>query len=115
MEGSLKRLRLERIDLYQLHIPDPATSFDKSMETLAELRDQGKIRLIGLSNVTREHVERRGRLRQLSRCIIVTASPIGSGSMYWTIVNRTGLRLPMVSLGCGQSRWRRAGAGRKDA
>ena len=58
VEGSLKRLRLDRIDLYQLHTPDPATSFDKSVETLAELRDQGKIRLIGLSNVTREHVER---------------------------------------------------------
>lgn len=58
VEGSLKRLRLERIDLYQLHTPDPATSFDKSMEALADLRDQGKIRLIGLSNVTREHVER---------------------------------------------------------
>jgi pyridoxine 4-dehydrogenase len=58
VEGSLKRLRLERIDLYQLHTPDPATSFDKSMEALAELREQGKIRLLGLSNVTREHVER---------------------------------------------------------
>jgi pyridoxine 4-dehydrogenase len=58
VEGSLQRLRRERIDVYQLHIPDPATSFDKSMETLAELREQGKIRLIGLSNVTREHIER---------------------------------------------------------
>lgn len=58
VEGSLKRLRMDRIDLYQLHTPDPATSFDKSVETLAELRKQGKIRLIGLSNVTREHVER---------------------------------------------------------
>jgi pyridoxine 4-dehydrogenase len=58
VEGSLKRLRLDRIDVYQLHTPDPATSFDKSVEALAELRDQGKVRLIGLSNVTREHVER---------------------------------------------------------
>jgi pyridoxine 4-dehydrogenase len=58
VEGSLKRLRLERIDLYQLHAPDPATSFDKSVEALAELQRQGKIRLIGLSNVTREHIER---------------------------------------------------------
>jgi pyridoxine 4-dehydrogenase len=58
VEGSLKRLRLERIDLYQLHIPDPAVSFDASMETLAKLQEQGKIRHIGLSNVTREHVER---------------------------------------------------------
>jgi len=58
VEGSLKRLRLDRIDLYQLHTPDPATSFDKSMAALAELQAEGKIRLIGLSNVTREHIER---------------------------------------------------------
>jgi len=58
VEGSLKRLRLDRIDVYQLHIPDPAVSFDASMETLARLREQGKIRYVGLSNVTREHVER---------------------------------------------------------
>src|SRR6202165_3754971 len=58
VEGSLKRLRLDRIDVYQLHIPDPDVSFDVSIETLAALRAEGKIRLIGLSNVTREHVER---------------------------------------------------------
>src|SRR5580765_2927909 len=43
VEGSLKRLRLERIDVYQLHTPDPVVSFDASVETLAELRNQGKI------------------------------------------------------------------------
>jgi aryl-alcohol dehydrogenase-like predicted oxidoreductase len=58
VEASLKKLRLERIDLYQLHIPDHAISFEASLETLAELRSQGKIRLIGLSNITREHIER---------------------------------------------------------
>jgi pyridoxine 4-dehydrogenase len=58
VEGSLKRLRLDRIDIYQLHIPDPAVSFDASMETLARLQQQGKIRHLGLSNVTMEHVER---------------------------------------------------------
>jgi pyridoxine 4-dehydrogenase len=58
VEGSLARLNLERIDVYQLHIPDPAVSFDASMETLAELRTEGKIRHVALSNVTREHVER---------------------------------------------------------
>jgi len=57
-EGSLKRLRLDRIDVYQLHTPDPVVPFDASIETLADLREQGKIRLIGLSNVTREHIER---------------------------------------------------------
>ena len=58
VEGSLKRLRLDRIDVYQLHIPDPAVSFDASMSTLAHLREQGKIRHVALSNVTLEHLER---------------------------------------------------------
>jgi pyridoxine 4-dehydrogenase len=58
IEGSLKRLRLDRIDVYQLHIPDPAVSFDASVETLAQLRHEGKIRLVALSNVTQEHIER---------------------------------------------------------
>jgi pyridoxine 4-dehydrogenase len=58
VEGSLKRLKLDRIDVYQLHIPDPAVSFESSVETLAELRNEGKIRLVALSNVTREHIER---------------------------------------------------------
>jgi pyridoxine 4-dehydrogenase len=62
VEGSLKRLRLDRIDVYQLHIPDPVVSFDASMETLARLRDEGKIRLVGLSNVTQEHIERASRI-----------------------------------------------------
>jgi aryl-alcohol dehydrogenase-like predicted oxidoreductase len=58
IEGSLKRLRLDRIDVYQLHVPDPASSFDASMETLARLKQQGKIRHVALSNVTLEHIHR---------------------------------------------------------
>ena len=58
VEGSLKRLRLNRIDLYQLHAPAPATPFRASVDALAELQHEDKIRLVGLSNVTREHVER---------------------------------------------------------
>ena len=58
LEGSLKRLRLERIDVYQLHTPDLAVSFDASMEALAKLKEEGKIRHVALSNVTREHIER---------------------------------------------------------
>lgn len=58
VEGSLKRLRLDRIDVYQLHHPDPIVPLEASLETLAELRKQGKIRLVALSNVTREHIER---------------------------------------------------------
>src|SRR6202158_1588369 len=62
LEGSLKRLRLDRIDVYQLHAPDNAVSWEASVEALAKLREQGKIRHIGLSNVTREHVERARRI-----------------------------------------------------
>jgi aryl-alcohol dehydrogenase-like predicted oxidoreductase len=58
VNGSLRRLKLDRIDVYQLHIPDPTVSFDASMQTLEKLRQQGKIRHIALSNVTLEHLER---------------------------------------------------------
>jgi pyridoxine 4-dehydrogenase len=58
IEGSLKRLRLDRIDVYQLHVPDPAVSFDASIEALARLKEQGKIRHVALSNVTLEHIQR---------------------------------------------------------
>jgi pyridoxine 4-dehydrogenase len=58
VEGSLRRLRLDRIDLYQLHTPDPVVPLDASIETLANMQSEGKIRLIGLSNVTVEHIER---------------------------------------------------------
>jgi pyridoxine 4-dehydrogenase len=58
VEGSLKRLRIERIDVYQLHAPDNVVSLDDSVKTLADLRHEGKIRMVGLSNVTQEHIER---------------------------------------------------------
>jgi aryl-alcohol dehydrogenase-like predicted oxidoreductase len=58
VEGSLKRLRVDRIDLYQLHIPDPIVPFEASLGALVEMQKQGKIRLIGLSNVTQEHIVR---------------------------------------------------------
>jgi aryl-alcohol dehydrogenase-like predicted oxidoreductase len=58
VEGSLKRLRRERIDVYQLHIPDPLVSLESSLGALVQMQAEGKIRLIGLSNVTREHIER---------------------------------------------------------
>src|SRR5213596_1722101 len=49
LDGSLKRLRLDRIDVYQLHAPDNAVSFEASVEALAGLRKQGKIRHVALS------------------------------------------------------------------
>ena len=50
-EGSLKRLKLDRIDLYQLHRPDSRVPFEDTVRALAELRDEGKVRHVGLSNV----------------------------------------------------------------
>jgi pyridoxine 4-dehydrogenase len=58
VEGSLKRLRLDRIDVYQLHAPDPVVPLNASIETLANMQSQGKIRFVALSNVTVDHIER---------------------------------------------------------
>ena len=52
VEGSLKRLRVERIDVYQLHAPDPKVPFADSIGALADAQRAGKIRHIGVSNVT---------------------------------------------------------------
>jgi len=57
IEGSLGRLRLERIDLYQLHAPDPNVPFVESVGALADLQRLGKIRHIGISNVTVAQLE----------------------------------------------------------
>ena len=50
-EGSLRRLRRDQIDLYQLHRPDPAVPYEESLGTLVELQQEGKVRHIGVSNV----------------------------------------------------------------
>jgi aryl-alcohol dehydrogenase-like predicted oxidoreductase len=57
-ESSLLRLRLDRIDLYQLHTVDPKVPIEDSVAALAELQEEGKVRHIGLSNVTVEEIER---------------------------------------------------------
>ena len=57
IDGSLKRLKLERIDLYQLHAPDPAVPFEDSVRTLADAQREGKIRHVGLSNVSVKQLE----------------------------------------------------------
>jgi len=56
-DESLLRLRLDTIPLYQLHTPDPKVPFEESVGALAELREEGKIRHVGLSNVGRSHIE----------------------------------------------------------
>jgi pyridoxine 4-dehydrogenase len=56
-EGSLKRLRVERIDLYYLHRPDPQVPYEESIGALKELRDEGKIRHVAVSNASRQCLE----------------------------------------------------------
>jgi aryl-alcohol dehydrogenase-like predicted oxidoreductase len=55
-EGSLRRLRLEQIPLYQFHAPDPKVPYEESLGAIVELKAQGKIRHIGLSNVTEARI-----------------------------------------------------------
>jgi aryl-alcohol dehydrogenase-like predicted oxidoreductase len=57
-EGSLRRLKVDRIDLYQLHSPDNKVPFEESVGTLKQLQDEGKIRHIGMSNVSVDELNR---------------------------------------------------------
>src|SRR5947209_4215004 len=67
-DGSLRRLKLERIELYQLHRIDPAVAFEDQLGTLQDLQQQGKIRHIGLSEVSVADIE---RARTLVRIVSV--------------------------------------------
>ena len=103
VEGSLKRLRLDRIDVYQLHIPDPVVSFDASVETLAALRSEGKIRLVALSNVTQEHIERARKIVP----IVSVQNRYGFADREWDYVvnycQRNGIAfIPWFPLGAGK-------------
>jgi len=57
LEGSLKRLKLERIDVYQLHAPDPNVPYEDQIGALAKFQREGKVRHVGLSNVTVKQLE----------------------------------------------------------
>ena len=62
VEMSLRRLKLERIELYQLHRIDPRTPLEESLGALKQMQEQGKIRHIGLSEVTQEEIEEAGKI-----------------------------------------------------
>jgi aryl-alcohol dehydrogenase-like predicted oxidoreductase len=66
IEDSLQRLRTDYIDLYQVHWPDPRTSYEETAEALLELKRAGKIRAIGVSNYSIEAMERFGKVTPLS-------------------------------------------------
>jgi pyridoxine 4-dehydrogenase len=102
-EGSLRRLKLERIDLYQFHAPDPKVPFAKSVETLAELQRAGKIRHIGVSNVTVKQLEEARRI-----------APIVSVQNEYNIGNRSdeGVLLACEQAGIAFIPWYPLGAGK---
>src|SRR3984893_1236301 len=66
LEGSLRRLGLEQIDLYQLHRPDPKVPFAESVGALIGFRREGKIRHIGLSNVDERQLEQARRITEIA-------------------------------------------------
>lgn len=68
LEGSLRRLRIDRIDVYQLHTVDPRVPIEESVAALRDLQVQGKIRHIGVSNV---NVEELSRARTVARLVSV--------------------------------------------
>src|SRR3954453_23456565 len=78
IEGSLQRLRLERIDLYQFHAPDPNVPFTESVGALVDLQRAGKIRHIGISNVTVAQLE-----------VARSVTPIVSVQNLYNLRNRT--------------------------
>ncbi len=78
-EASLQRLKVERIDLYQLHRPDPKVPFAESVGMLATLQQEGKIRHVGLSNVTVEQIKDAQKI-----------VPIASVQNRFSIAERTG-------------------------
>jgi pyridoxine 4-dehydrogenase len=61
-EGSLRRLRVEQIPLYQLHAPDPNVPYAESVGAIAELQKEGKIRHVGVSNVSEEQLREAQRI-----------------------------------------------------
>ena len=106
LEGSLKRLGVEAIDLYQLHCADPRVPYAESVGTLAQLKTEGKIRRIGISNVSVSQIEaarretgivsvqnafniRHGRSRDvLDYCaanglVFIPWMPLGDGAISW--------------------------------
>jgi aryl-alcohol dehydrogenase-like predicted oxidoreductase len=65
VEDSLRRLRTDYIDIYQVHWPDPLVPIEETAETMQELLDQGKIRAIGVSNFSVAQIERFRRIAKL--------------------------------------------------
>jgi aryl-alcohol dehydrogenase-like predicted oxidoreductase len=65
-EDSLRRLKVDAIDLYQIHWPDPESEIEEGWTEMARLKDEGKVRWIGVSNFKPEHMERCRRIAPIT-------------------------------------------------
>ena len=101
-ERSLRRLRVDTIDLYQLHMPDPKVPIEESVGALEELRAEGKIRQIGVSNVFGDELERALDEPRSSRCRTATASCTATRTVTCGICERG------VSRTCPRGHWQTA-------
>jgi aryl-alcohol dehydrogenase-like predicted oxidoreductase len=110
-EASLRRLRLDRLDLYQFHAHDPEIPIEESVGALEQLRAEGKIRLIGLSNVSVEQLKLAQSVARIASVQnefnrgLLTSEPVletcereGIGFMPWAPLGE-GLRGPAYELG----------------
>ncbi|HEX8093713.1 aldo/keto reductase [Jatrophihabitans sp.] len=86
-EASLRRLRTDRIDLYQLHRVDPAVPIEDSVQAMAELVEAGKVRAIGLSEVSVAELARAAQVAPIasvqSEFSLWTREPVGNGVLSW--------------------------------
>jgi aryl-alcohol dehydrogenase-like predicted oxidoreductase len=110
-EGSLRRLHLDTIDLYQFHRPDPKVPYEESVGALVRLREEGKIRMIGLSNVSVEQLERARRLTEIvsvqnrynladreSEPVLIRCEELGLAFLPWGPLGRGELTRPSSAL-----------------
>jgi len=66
VEGSLRRLGVDTIDLYQIHWPDPEEEIEEGWETLARFKEQGKVRWVGVSNFSVEQMKRAQKIAPIT-------------------------------------------------
>ena len=115
IEGSLKRLRLERIDVYQLHVPDPAVSFDASMEALRGSRSRARFATSGSPTSRSSTFNARRRSSPSSACRTATASPIASGILCSTTAGQRHRFSALGTDGAGPKSERGGGKDRRRA
>jgi aryl-alcohol dehydrogenase-like predicted oxidoreductase len=112
-EGSLRRLKLEQIPLYQLHRADPKVPYAESIGALVELKQEGKIRHIGVSNVSEAQLREAESLTP-----VVGTEPLQISDVrrkrWWICAIRVDVFLPWAAEGCRQGRARARGGTRRE-